>query len=422
MDGERARCPRCAAELPSGASWCPRCGLAIARPDQTRSQYDYYAPPPSPMVQKSSLQTAREIIRGIGAVMTLLTLALLAINVGIMIWGSGLVIPEAWDKATSLYVALPWLIKFVVLPGASFVAIYFLFIVAVFFSYLVMLERSRKKLIDELRFRPKEHSSAYMMVTLFMAILTMNTAYYAIIALMGGDASTGGGGSSELWESLYSLLRASVWEEVICRILLIGLPLAAVYWLKRDSKRPAYRYVIGGGFQFGTREKVFLVFSAAIFALAHVFSWDLYKIFPTFVAGLALGYLFLKYGVYASIMLHFLIDYLSFPLELWPSDTTDLALGIFLLVAEIVGLLYLVYYGVRSVELFSDRRIWRWQSKRSIAAYYQPLSSTPYQPAPSSPAAPTNPTFGFVCKDCGSTEASYRDGKFQCSKCGKESN
>jgi len=81
-----------------------------------------------------------------------------------------------------------------------------------------------------------------------------------------------------------------------------------------------------------------------------------------------------------------------------------------------------VYYGVRSVELFSGRRIWRWQSKRSIAAYYQPLSSVPYQPAPSSSTVPTTHTFGFVCKNCGSTEASYRDGKFQCSRCGRESN
>jgi len=200
-------------------------------------------------------------------------------------------------------------------------------------------------------------------------------------------------------------------------MLYIGLPLAVVYAIKGKAA-PYGRFILGGGFRFGTWEKTFLILSASIFALAHVFSWDVYKVLPTFVAGLALGYLFLKFGIYASIMLHFFIDYLSMPTYVWPGTGTDLALGILLIVAMIVGFVYMVYYFFRALELFSGRTIWRWESKRPAAAYYQPMSSGPgYQPY-TGPVV--GPSFGFVCKHCGGTEASYADGKFKCSRCGKE--
>ncbi|MCX6651704.1 MAG: CPBP family glutamic-type intramembrane protease [Methanomassiliicoccales archaeon] len=414
----RSYCSHCGASLPADALFCHRCGQTTQPSGQdVRGQYAYYAPTPVPLKRKSSLQTTREVLRGIGAVMTLIILTLVTVNVGLMIWGAGLVIPKALESTTSLFLALPWLVRILSLPGLSFVIYYVLLIAAVLLSYLFMLGLGRKEFLKELSFKETRHSPAYTISTLFMAILTMNTGYYVLIGLFGVDASSGGSENAALWELLYSLLRASVWEEVICRILYIGLPLAVVYAVKGKAA-PYGRYIFGGGFQFGTWEKVFLILSASIFAIAHVFSWDLYKVLPTFVAGLALGYLFLKYGVYASIMLHFFIDYLSMPTYVWPGTGTDLFLGIFLIVAMVVGFVYMVYYFFRALELFSGRSIWRWESKRPVAAYYQASPSAPaYQPY----AGPAHsPSFGFVCRHCGGTEASYADGKFRCSRCGKE--
>jgi len=416
--GPRSYCSYCGTPLPPDAVFCHRCGKTVNPSTQdVASQYSYYAPTPVPMKRKSSLQTAHEVIRGIGAVMTLVILVLVGINIGIMIWGAGLVVPEALESTTSLFLALPWLVRILSLPGLSFVVYYVLLIAAVLLSYLFMLYLGRKELLKELAFKETKHSSAYAIATLFMAVLTMNAGYYLLIGLFGVDPSSGGSEGSALWELLYSLLRASVWEEVVCRILYIGLPLAVVYAIKGKAA-PYGRFILGGGFQFGTWEKVFLLLSASIFALAHVFSWDVYKVLPTFVAGLALGYLFLKYGVYASIMLHFLVDYLSMPTYVWPGTVTDLLLGIFLIVAMIVGLVYMVYYFFRAMELFSGRTLWRWESKRPVAAYYQPMSSGPGYKPYSGPVV--GPSFGFVCKHCGGTEASYADGKFRCSRCGKD--
>jgi len=415
--GPGRSCPRCSAPLPPDAAFCPRCGTPLKfSGDELARQYSYYAPSPVPIVQKSSLQSAREIGRGIGAIMTLLILGLVTINIGIMLWGMGLVIPEALESVTSLFLALPWLWRFLELPGAAFVVYYLLLVAAVLLSYIFMLYKGRGEFPKELMFKPEKHSPAYAISTLFMAVLTMNTAYLLLLGLFGIDPSSGGA-AGELWEELYSLLRASVWEEVICRILYIGLPLGAVYVLKGEGA-PYRRYVLGGGFEFGPWEKVFLVLSSAIFSLAHVFSWDLYKVPPTFVAGLALGYLFLKYGVYASIMLHFFIDYLTMPLEVWPGDSSTVVLGLFMLVLMAVGAVYLGYYAVRATELFTGHTILKWGDKRPSVVYYQPLSpGAAYKPYD---GPLTAPAFGYVCRYCGGTEARYTDGKFICSRCGKE--
>ena len=34
-----------------------------------------------------------------------------------------------------------------------------------------------------------------------------------------------------------------------------------------------------------------------------------------------MGYLFLKFGLYASIMFHFFTDYLSISISIWPKNT-----------------------------------------------------------------------------------------------------
>ena len=56
-----------------------------------------------------------------------------------------------------------------------------------------------------------------------------------------------------------------------------------------------------------------------MFGFAHSFNWDLYKVLPAFLAGLAMGYLFLKFGLYAAIMFHFFTDYLSISMTIWPN-------------------------------------------------------------------------------------------------------
>ena len=49
-----------------------------------------------------------------------------------------------------------------------------------------------------------------------------------------------------------------------------------------------------------------------------------------------------------------------------------------------------------------------------MSAYYRPLSPKAQERPVAAPA------FGFVCKHCANTEARYVDGRFVCTRCGRE--
>ncbi len=115
-----------------------------------------------------------------------------------------------------------------------------------------------------------------------------------------------------LGAQLITLANAPVVEEIMTRVLLLGVPLLAVHYLGRGRlEKPWYRYLFGGAFPLEGAAVAFVVFQAVVFAAAHVPGWDLWKFPSTFIGGLGLGVLFLRYGLIASILTHFLIDYLG---------------------------------------------------------------------------------------------------------------
>jgi hypothetical protein len=207
-------------------------------------------------------------------------------------------------------------------------------------------------------------------------------------------------------------------------------------------------YILGGGFQFGKAELALLLFSSVMFGLAHSFNWDIYKVIPAFLAGLAMGYLFLKFGLYAAIMFHFFTDYLSISLTIWP-NSQDLTTGfeLLFLVFIIVGVVYFVHYTFKASELFFGIKLRRAKPVPILPAYYPPNynqygqgynpyqqyppyvyqqypqnpPTPPYQPPLPPPAEPRTPDqgFGFICPHCGGKEARYENGRFECLKCGR---
>ncbi|MCI0497423.1 MAG: CPBP family intramembrane metalloprotease, partial [Thermoplasmata archaeon] len=150
----------------------------------------------------------------------------------------------------------------------------------------------------------------------------------------------------EDWEAAFYLANASVYEEIATRVVLIGLPLLAIHAV-RGRMAPLHRYVVGGGFRLD-RPAVFLVaFSSWVFAYAHVvYGWDAWKLPPTLLGGAMFGYLFLRRGLHASILFHFMIDYLQMvDLLSYPAWYTDplLVLGRILVLACIPLGLWLTY-------------------------------------------------------------------------------
>ena len=104
------------------------------------------------------------------------------------------------------------------------------------------------------------------------------------------------------------LVNASVWEELVSRVALIGLPMMVIMLIasKGHSDLPWYRY-LAGGFGYSRVALILVVFSSVFFGCAHL-NWGLWKILPTIIGGLAMGYVYMRYGVHASILMHMMVD------------------------------------------------------------------------------------------------------------------
>jgi len=118
------------------------------------------------------------------------------------------------------------------------------------------------------------------------------------------------GDAVPIWIRMVLLAEASVWEEIITRIMFIGLPL--MIFASRGQKFPKRaRILLGGQGKFGKGEVILILVSSGLFGLAHI-GWGPWKVVPTFVSGALFGYLYIKVGLHAAIAMHFLFDYSSF--------------------------------------------------------------------------------------------------------------
>jgi len=160
------------------------------------------------------------------------------------------------------------------------------------------------------------------------------------------------------WQRLYDLPEAPVIEEFVSRLLMIGLPL---YFIQRYGiaengyknlrslftglfSKENRKYFFGGGFDIDTTTFFVLLISSGIFALLHL-GWDWTKLPPTFLGGMMLGYLFLKKGMHASIILHFAVNSMNI---VWlisgESDLYSYLLDLMYIGAILIGSIYFLEY------------------------------------------------------------------------------
>ncbi len=285
--------------------------------------------------------------------------------------------------------------------------------------------------------------------------------------------------ANNMWVFLYEVMNGAVYEEFAFRLLLIGAPMAlgslvlrilevnrsGGTWRGRVTPgrhiAGSLRYLTGGVVRRSSSKETLLaswallVASSALFGLAHLPGWGLWKVFPSFVGGLAFGYLFLRHGVAAAILAHFVNNY-AFSL-IWMGTG---GLGMTLL----IGLLYWAL-AIAGAGFFLWYAVYAWGLLRELRARYArtplgssprpapraPLNSMPYppprpypgQPSPAPPPPPPltreefqlpsgytpsyrPPPYGyppvrFQCPTCGWVEARYDEGRFTCARCGKTS-
>jgi hypothetical protein len=422
-------CPGCGKPLEEADLFCPFCGRSLSVQMTAAYPPSYTYRPPSTI----------ESVMKFGRLVTLIglaaLLALLVVNLVILVWSPSIVLPEASDPSNGivLFLIVPWanpLIGLFELTGLSFGVYNVLLVLAIAVSFAWMVIASVDTFKQELRLeRPKEgHSPLWIVGTVFFAIMAMNFIYALILMLLNVEITTPDFASEDLWQLLYGLANASVWEELITRVLYIGVPLLLID-LAYHKRKKLWRYFLGGKFEFGGIELALIWASAGIFALGHIVYWDTWKIVPTWIAGLAFGYLFLRLGLYACIMLHFTVDYLSVPMDIAPSSmAVTLILGLLILFWDLLGSAYIVIYCKRIFDflmgkgagLRAAKPIGPTPTPSSVAPPPPPPQQRSMSPGTAPPVMRSHKDGFYSCTKCGNTEARFVDGKLECVRCGNK--
>lgn len=391
------------------------------------------------------------------------------------------------DAALFFYVAVPDLVVVYVTQDPSLFLAYYVLLIAVVTAagaYHVFADwRELRKVfaapLREIGLRLRTRSAWITIGQVWTALTFFQVAVVLLLALLRYETPTPIVVTDRnVWVYLYELLNASVYEEVVFRTLLMGAPLAfgslvaRVLELNRNGGSRSgqagagrylagsFRYLMGGNLR-GTSTKeallaawAVLLGSAAIFGFAHAPSWGLWKVVPSFVAGLAFGYLFLRHGVTAAILAHFVNDYASSLLFMGAGgDSVTILVGLLFLGLVIAGAGFFVWYSLYVVRQLSSLvsrftgRPARFLGPTSLPSPHAPPPSSAPSPPPfmaTSPFSPPGaqaprdaravppdyvpayhpPPYGyppvrFQCPACGWVEARYEGGRFTCTRCGR---
>ncbi len=337
-------------------------------------------------------------------------------------------------------------------------------------SFVIMARKSysfRKEMMPG--YRKKTTSDLMLMAGLFMAYLFVSIASVLFVAdVLGQPVPTPNFNAVPTNMLIFDLTFAPIWEETVYRFMLIGIPLTIFYMLTgKGDGRKKWKYLPGGNMKITPPVLILIALSSLIFGFAHWSSgagWGLWKVVPAGAAGIILAYLYVKKGLYASILFHFSVDatgIISSPVT--SSMALNDGLGIMLYFWATVGIIFFVYWIMVIYGFFTGKNILpakvraRYTQSAAVEGtvtavadghagnaggqdMQQGTQSSPggqsgHYDAPDSvagmgggmhpyrgnmPSVPGDLVFGYSCSNCGGLEAKYQDGKLICVFCGHE--
>lgn len=342
-------CPRCDSEKEAGSMFCRSCGADLRGPcpdcgrnasmgcAYCRSCGRRLEPPP----RRSAVETMALIAGLFGAVVLLVEIVTAWVRIGDVVGIAGSVSFGAVYWLSPAPESIIWL-------SGNWVILMYVAEAAVVTFCLYRLLREQLRISKE--GRPVD-SPAVRIPLIYSMVYVMNLA---ILALSGWDVSTPDIGESG--SAMIQLMHASVYEELYCRVLALGVPILAVSYILGDRETPAKRFLLGG---FGYRKWMlaFVLLSSLLFGMAHYDGWGLWKILPSFVMGVFLSYLFIRYGLYAAVSMHFLTDFALAGTWLTGSVGGSVLTTLPLLGAVFFGLSAFVVFGREAASAIRERRI-----------------------------------------------------------------
>ena len=285
----------------------------------------------------------------IGIILCVICTIILAFELFVAIYKSPEVFTEISDFVNHLLVITPAPVSILTLTGVALQIFYIVVLISVALAvgYLLFkFIRVFSKFLGNGSYEPMKKNVMFEFATLFAAIYFLETAFIIALVAIGVDIEGSVPFVDETpLEMMFLTLEASVWEEIVSRMLLIGVPML-ILALATSNKEKWWKWLTGG-FGMNQYAVVFIIFSAVFFGLAHVPGWDPWKFVPTFIFGLGAGYLFVRYGLYASIALHFIFNYLTASDWLLNDDGTIFAL--ILMPVLIMGIPFAWVYAKRGI-------------------------------------------------------------------------
>jgi hypothetical protein len=217
------------------------------------------------------------------------------------------------DFGVDIFIVVPKSIRFTTIYGTG-AEIYWIGIVITIFACVSYGLIQFIKGIREMQGNDKDDSpitktAVYWVGILFCADILIQIVYALVAMSFGFEIDTSWMDQYTDEQLLYMLANASVWEELVSRVMLIGVPIALIQ-LYRTKKLHSFKYLLGG-FGMNKLTMFLIIFSGIIFGMAHYYGWGMTKALITCMGGIIMGYVYVKFGLYASIIMHFLTDYLG---------------------------------------------------------------------------------------------------------------
>ena len=352
-------CDRCGPSRDEGYSFCPNCGNQLKEGCLYCAQYERdgyeYCGKCGRHLERKETQTSvtgkrNPLKMGTMASVPFIVMGLI-LEIAGMLYFSGEGLSYVSDNGTKLFLLLPMIVAGGRFDGAVAQAYFVLIMATILISVALVLYQSIRKM------RPRadgdtseaENTPLYSIGMLFGSGIILELIIMGIMTVFGHGLSTPEWiGEMSLGETVFDMAEAAFIEEIASRMVIIGVPIAllALCYGKRD-----FLMYLLGGFGMSRVALILLIASTIIFAYAHVGSWGFEKFLPTLVGGLCLGYLYIKYGIHASIVFHFLTDYMSVMLQI--NEVVTAAWLLIILVAGVVCLaevLKRTLDGLRSVK------------------------------------------------------------------------
>ncbi len=219
------------------------------------------------------------------------------------------------------------------LPLNPSFGVLFVSLTALFSFFIVLAFVQGGGFVRALRSASRDGVGALLQNPLSATIMILGATLLATILLDLFQTSVGvsaGGLSGDPYGLLVSFTLAPLIEEVGFRFFLIGVPLFLVLLATRSGARrmlkalwrPSAAWEGGAGEEPNEAANTFLrllvyfliALSSVLFGLAHYLSgsgWDIGKVSEAALDGAALAYLYVRYGLHASIIFHWAVDFAS---------------------------------------------------------------------------------------------------------------